>query len=346
MDSLEHIPPNRKSLAEALELSTNILQNLELHEIPLQSIALKVSRLARLLNDFDNQKIMAFEAGGYPSSIDGVSPEVWRLGNLAGRGYKQKDSKTEEIKDYMHVEGIGELEESLRIVDTALAAASDPDISVSSANPSQYVSAGTVNRNERLAIRSSASDRSRRLASRRNFIYQYTLQKHYELKFSGIADDIFTRTRSRVDKRIGELIPDAVQKFTAVHENLLSENIEDWSNAVHSCRRILENLADVIFPPTSEEREIKISGEIIQVKLGKTQYINRIVAFIQDHSDSERFEEIVGSNLAYLGNRLDSAFKASQKGSHSDIVSREEADRYVMYTYLLIGDILSLYSKE
>ena len=30
-------------------------------------------------------------------------------------------------------------------------------------------------------------------------IYQYVMEKYYELRFSGIADDIFTRIRDRVD---------------------------------------------------------------------------------------------------------------------------------------------------
>ncbi|WP_228144237.1 hypothetical protein [Acinetobacter baumannii] len=46
--------------------------------------------------------------------------------------------------------------------------------------------------------------------------------------------------------------------------------------------------------------------------------------------------------MKYLGERLDAIFQAAQKGSHDIISSREEADRYVIYTYLVIGDILSL----
>lgn len=345
MENINPIPPNPKALAEALELSSEILKYLELSNISLQNIALKTSRLARLLNDFDYQKIMAYEASGYPFTTTGVSPEVWRLGKEAGRVIEQEDVKTKEIKQFMYTESIGELEEHLRMVDTSLAAARDPDISLSSANPNQYVSAGIVNRFERDSIRQNATSQAKRLASRRNLIYQYALQKHYELKFSGIADDIFTRTRSKVDQRIGELIPDSVQKFTAVYESLQSENPENWSNAVHSCRRILQDLADVIFPPR-DDGIIQVDGKERMVKLGKENYINRIIAFVQERASSERFEEIVGSNLSYLGDRLDSAFQASQKGSHANIVNRDEADRYVVYTYLLVGDVLSLYEKH
>ena len=83
-------------------------------------------------------------------------------------------------------------------------------------------------------------------------------------------------------------------------------------------------------------------GQKKRIRLGKEQYINRLVTFVQDSSSSGRFQDIVGSHLSFLGDRLDSVARAAQKGSHAEIVSMEEADRYVVYTYLLLGDILSL----
>jgi hypothetical protein len=48
----------------------------------------------------------------------------------------------------------------------------------------------------------------------------------------------------------------------------------------------------------------------------------------------------------FLGERLDSIFQAAQKGSHAKILVREEADRYVAYTYLVVGDILLLWNEK
>jgi len=111
------IPPSRQALTEALNLSGEILQNVELTELSLANIALKTSRLARLLNDFDVQKIMEYEAGGYPSPPTGVSPGVWRLGVIAGREFEIVDPKTKTANRYMYTESIGELEEQLRIAE-------------------------------------------------------------------------------------------------------------------------------------------------------------------------------------------------------------------------------------
>lgn len=337
----DEIPPSRQALREALALSEVILRDVELNQLPLANIALKTSRLARLLNDFANQKVMEFEASGYPSTPQGVAPDIYKAAVEAGREYQLKDDKTGEIKNYIYNISIEELEQELKSVEASLAAARDPDVSVSSANPNQMIWNPVGNFFERNTLRTNAAQAQRRLSSRRSFIYSYALRKHYELKFSGIADDIFSRIRESVDSAIGTRAPDGVQKLAAVYENLHSDNPEDWSNAVHSCRRLLQELADSVFPPRADLEKV-VNGKAVKIKVGPDNYINRLVTFVEEKSDSERFEEIVGSHLKFIGERLDSIFRAAQKGSHSNIVTREEADRYVVYTYLVTGDILSL----
>lgn len=339
---MEHdqVPPSRKALQEALTLSEDILKNIELSEIPLANIALKASRLGRLLNDIAIQKTMEYEASGYPSTPDGVPNDVYALAVAAGRESTTKDSKTGKLSRHIYVTSIEELERELRSFDAAVAAARDPDVSVSSANPHQTVWNPIGNKFERDTLRTKAARAQQQLSSRRTFIHSYALRRHYELKYSSIADDIFSRLREKVDSAIGEQVPTAVQKLSAVYENLQSDNPEDWSNAVHSCRRILQDLADALFPAQAD-RVIDENGRKKTIKLGADNYINRLMTFISEHSASTRFSEIVGSHLEYVGNRLDSIFQAAQKGSHA-VVTKEEADRYVVYTYLVVGDILTL----
>lgn len=336
------VPPSTEPLREAVDLSADILRNIELSEIPLTNIALKASRLARLLNEYDAQKIMEFEAGGYPTNPTGVPPDVWRLAIMAGRKYEVKDKESGETKSYAYVQPIAEWEQIVETAEKSIEAAREPDVSIVSANPSQYVYPPGGHSLERRTIRTSAGTAATRIAERKSFIYGFILRKHYELKFSGIADDIFSRTRERVDSNIGKYVPESVKKLSAIHDNLRSENAEDWANAVHSCRRILLDLANAIFPPQEEDRIKTEKGKKLTVKLGEEQYINRLMAFIEDHSSSTRFRHIVGSHLSFIGERLDSIVQAAQKGTHSVIVSPQEADRYVIYTYMVIGDILSL----
>ena len=340
-ENMAAIPASAQAMAEAESLSAEILDDIEFSRVTLSITVLKAVRLARLLNDFDFQQIFEWESAGYPTGQSGVSRDVWKLGRQAGRIFFYAEKRGEEKTERIFMESIEQLEHSVNLGPTSISAAQDPSISISSANEFQRVSLPSGNARERNAIRIAVQTNSQRLSSRRTFIYGYAARRHYELKFSAVADDVFGRVRASVDSSIGEIVPDAVRKFTAVYNNLASDNPEDWANAAHSCRRVLQDLADAVFPAVSETRTKVVDGKPIEIKLGPDHYINRLLAYIEDMSSSERYEAIVGSNLSFMGDRLDAMFKAAQKGSHAT-VTRDEANRCVVYTYLLVGDILTL----
>ena len=334
----DQVPASQEALDEALRLSSDILKDIELSQVPLANVALKAGRLARLLNDFDMNRMLQYEASGYPSGPEGIPQPIWQLLVLAGRTYQYKGFNAKEAKTVAFVESIEQLQLQIEASKLGLQAARDPDVSVSSANPNQYVSAPPGNTQERLNLSFQINTAAQRLASRRAFIHDYASRRYHQLRFSQAAEDVFSGVRRSVDAAIGDLVPTATEKFASVHDNLRSENPEDWSNAVHCCRRILQDLADALFPPRDDDRR---SADGRSIKLGAEHYINRLVCFVEDHTDSSRFREIVGSHLAFLGDRLEAVFKAAQKGSHA-IVARGEASRYVVYTYMVVGDILAL----
>lgn len=339
--STNTIPPNSDALLEALRLSEELLRNVELDDVPLARAALKAVRLARLLNDPESEEMFSLEASGYHTTPEGVPQPDWSIALRAKRGYLERDPETKEIREFAYTDSIDEIEQELDAcklrLQTAGSAPASNNVPHSPFIPPPHV-AYIQERND---VVKNIRKLTQRRAERRTLIHGYALRVYHELKFSGIAADVFARLRERVDRAVGLKVPESVKRFTAVYDNLTSENPKDWSNAVHSCRRILQDLADVLYPPR-EDREIEVNGRKQTIKLGADCYINRLVAFAEERSASSRFEEIVGSNLRYLGERLDSTFQAAQKGSHATIVSREEADRYVVYTYLLVGDLLAL----
>jgi hypothetical protein len=340
MSTMDAIQPSRAALSEALALSTEILRNIELGESTLTQVALKTCRLARLLNDFDYQKVFEYEASGYPTSPSGVPREAWACAALAGRQYEKIVG--EKVETIIYIEAISELEGIIDSAKLGIDAARDPNVSLTSANPNQFVQAGIGNQQERKRLQDALSTALKRLSSRRAFMHAYVSRKNLELKFSSIAGDAFSRIRELVDRGIGEVVPGAVQKFSAIYDNLESDNPEDWSNAVHGCRRVLQDLADALFPATDAPRKKIVDGKEREIKLGPDNYINRLICFADDKAASERTLAIIGSNMGFLGDRLDALFQAAQKGSHSVIQSREEADRYVVYTYMAVGDLLQL----
>ncbi len=281
----ERTPPTKEALASALTLSEEILKNIEHSEIPLTNIALKTSRLARLLNEPMYQKMMEYEAGGYPATPDKAPrQEIWDTAIRAGRRYTKKDKTSGEVKEFVYRESIAELEDELRIGESSLAAAHDPDISIASSNPHQFVSPPSGNIMERNYMRQMIWTASQRLSSRRALIYNYVLQKYHQLKFSTITADIFTKIRYTVDSSLSKITPKSAIEFPLVYEKMKSDNPEDWVGCVFICRKIFHELANKLYPTRKDDKVIKIAGTEKTIKLGKDDYINRLVAFVEENS--------------------------------------------------------------
>lgn len=165
--------------------------------------------------------------------------------------------------------------------------------------------------------------------------------EEYKVKGVPYIDSLFGLFREEADCGIDKICPDITVKLSSVYSNMDSDNPEDWANAVHSCRRILVDLADVLYPP--QEEPIMIGGKT--VKVGPEQYINRLVQFIAGQAGSKTYRDVVGADLSSIGMRLDAINDAVCKGTHTEI-SKDEASRYIIHTYMLISDIVALADKE
>lgn len=326
---------------EILHLAEEILKNIELQDISLSNIVLRCARLARITGNQSAMDLFKYELTGYPTDDQGfILAGAFQLARNANRTYRQKD-KTGIVKEYLFPQTIAELESELEAAKEQMKVAFDRDVSVSSANPTQYVLSPTGNRMERAGLRSIIAEKSKKLNQLKSGYYNYLLGVYYETRFKNIAEDIFRKRKLIVDKALSNLLPEAFEKFVSVYDNLQSEKSEDWANAVHSCRRIFKDVADFLYPATDEEVDI---GNNKAIKLSDENYIVRLKQFIKLNLGSSSLTKVIGSNLEFIGDRIDSIYKSTTKGSHAK-VEQKEAESYVMYTYMLIGDILELYKS-
>lgn len=307
----DFLPTHQATLREALTLSTDILRNIELNELPLSNIALKSSRLARLLNDFDAQKIMAFESSGYLLMADDEQA-IQALAISAGRTYQKKDITTKALKEQIYLESIESLEQTKALTQISLEMCSSPR-----------------ERDERLA---AVKDLSDRLSARRAYIYQYVLQKHYLLKFSSVIEDAFTHIRTRVDEMVGLLMPEVVKKFSAIYDNLGAADPAQALDSLHHCQYLLQTLAQVIAAYPSDEI-LEIDG----VAETPAQTTDVLMRFVHEKATSEEYLARIQACLTFL-NDGPVAFQAV----HTPQLTREVAERYVVYTYMVLDDIFSL----
>lgn len=313
--------------AEALQIADEALRALELGELPLVSVAMRAGRIARLLGESDYERIFQWEVGGYPTTPKGLAPDTWRLAGMANRHYPNTSQTNQEPVTLAYLEAI-------EVIESAVSTAAQR-LAFLNATPASKQ--GFAEPLERVGLTQSLERSVKRLAARRSLLYDYLSSRFHQLRYSNITADAFSRLRLRVDARLAAKVPIAVQQFDSVYANLQSSNAEDWSNALHSCRRILENLADALFSPTDA---VRVKGNKT-ITLGPANYKNRLICYAEDHSESRTFQAVVGSHLSFLIDRLDALFDATNKGTHTT-VAHADADRYVIYTYVVIGDLLSL----
>lgn len=307
-----------KKSEETLKLAEEILKNIELDEISLSSVVMKCSRLARLSDNLTVMRALQYELSGYPRDKNrNILPEAWLMGDALDRVFTDKN-KEGKYTQFMFTETIPELESSLEAFKKQLETSSAPL--------------------ERSFLPDSIKKVSWKIGKLKAAYYRYALEVYHRLKFGAITEEIFDRYRKKVDLILQEICPEALKKFVSVYDNLKTQEEENWANAVHSCRRILKDVANSLYPP-SEKEVTTTSGK--KVKLDEEHYVLRLIEFIKSKSESETFAKVVGSTLDHIGNRIESAYKSTTKGTHAKI-EKEEAERYVIYSYLLIGDILSL----
>ncbi|WP_164881734.1 AbiTii domain-containing protein [Paenirhodobacter populi] len=334
------------SANEAFDLAGELLADLELERLRLSSCAMKTARLARLLGDDDHFLIFKYEIAGYPSTPNGVQPEIWRLCLKALRVRKEKikkeDSNTEEIVEKADLRSITSIEENAETLKLRLSYFQPQPISISSANPNQIISTPMRNVSLEAQIATNYRNEMTLLAARRAFIYDFVLSKLFELRVSSTAEDIFEEYRKKVDTHLSRLIPNELRRLDSIRDNLASNNPEDWANAGHSCRRLLQAVADTLYPPS--DKLVKSAGGR-EVKVGAENYINRLVMFCESRMASGVSSKVISSDMKFIGERLDAAFSAAQKGSHADI-DISEARRFVIHTYLVVGDILELNAES
>jgi hypothetical protein len=113
-------------------------------------------------------------------------------------------------------------------------------------------------------------------------------------------------------------------------DRLADGDQESISQALTTCRRIVEGFADAIYPPS--DGTFNIGGNTLG--LGPDKHQNRINVYIHNGTASESRRKRLRQNLANLFDRVSS-------GVHGD-VSAEEARALFLNTYLFLGEVLHL----
>ena len=308
------------NILEEKKLAHNILLDIENNTKDLHLLCLQASRLALLLNNKEKAKEFSDESKTC-SDVEAF---------LSSFGLVINDLiRTIDLKDIYNIEDKYGFNLNYRQIKTLSDGMLNFDETVQKRDPKKDIKKFYSYKQKKANIKVK--------------IYEYALNTYYQLNLSENIENILSEYKTIINERLFKIVPDSREKLDSITKNLNSKNCEDWSNAVHTCRKLLQNLADSLYP-ASKDKLTKENGT--KIDIGKEKYINRLICFIEDNNESKNFEQIVGSNLQYIGVRLDAIYESSNKGSHKTIQTIEEAKRYIVYTYLFIGDVLQLIGSK
>jgi hypothetical protein len=97
-------------------------------------------------------------------------------------------------------------------------------------------------------------------------IHQFATNVYYERKFSAVAESIFEMYKRDLDIRLSAVASDVLAKFPAIYARLVDNDPEAISQALNSCRRVIDAFADALVPSSDlkvqlDQEEIAISNE-------------------------------------------------------------------------------------
>ena len=287
----------------ALVACEKVLNGIEDNTITVTSALLLCLKIARLLNDTDAIMWLQYEYGGYPRNKNGyIQKEAWQIAWGKGRGY------IEDGKELVFSEIASELEEKIAAQRSAVNNFTTQGASVSG-----------------------------------EWYYDYALEKQIEISFGNVATTVFSEYRTRVENEFSKMSKENLLKLQAIEDKINSENPELYSQALTTCRRLFEGTAKELFekyfPEYGEKKYKTKSGKEIDVS--GEHYKNKLSAVIEKLEDKSPSKSMVGSNVIYLLDWIDNLTELQCKGVHHE-VTRRDATRCIIQTYICLGDILSL----
>jgi hypothetical protein len=167
-----------------------------------------------------------------------------------------------------------------------------------------------------------------------------------QLSYANVNERIFARFQGDVDKLLGLVAPDVLSQFSSVHRRLREASAsepamnasEELTQALTTCRRILEAVADHVWP---RDRPAFEDGTVAD----PSQYRARLKAFVREHTSGETYRDTLTAEISGLEGRFRALDKLGSKAVHAS-VALAEAEVCAISTYVLAGELLRMYRSK
>ena len=300
-----------------LELSSELMDDIELSRMPVEGLILKASRLARLVGSDEVKYWLSLEMGGY----NGTNETSLKYMGITGRWHdkeKQKGYWGPLAQQEAAIAGEKAKLQALRIPDGA----------------GDWAFASTKRVTDQMAASANSISRLSGIKTRvLSRLHQFVSEIYYEKQFDNLSESIFESYKKDVDSLIGGSCGDVLAQIPSVMSRLAEGEQEAISQALSTCRRVIDSFADAIHPPA--DGTFEIGGNQLSLDAGKHQ--NRINVYIHKNTTSSSRRKRFRQNLSNLYERVST-------GVHND-VSAEEARALFLSTYMFVGEVLHLESN-
>lgn len=321
-----------KKKEKAIQLLEEVLLNLENSKIALSSIIQKLNRIGKLLDDKNLIGWTEIQLGNLEYKVP--------LTNLVNSITTNEKLKTNESKK--------KLEDNINITKDKgiLNFIDDEELNAKvRISGGQFENIGFIEQRYNDIVKGKKgndgtyyqSNLSNTLAIVKSLAYKKASFFHKKYAYESLPETNFELLKSKVDDKLLDLEPHLAEQLMLAFKGVSSDNKEEWSQALTSCRRFFEKLADSLYPATDK----KNNGR----SLTQNNYINRLWAFLDESIESDSDKEIAKKHIDYLGSYFQSIYKITNKGVHTEI-TRIEALKTVMHLYLVCVDILDFVKKR
>lgn len=188
------------------------------------------------------------------------------------------------------------------------------------------VSHGTVPKGQIAKVISGVQDK----------IYEFLDNLILELEYGKIPETIFETIRKEVDEKFRNVCPVAMQKLIFIYEQLDSDNTVVYSQIASTCRQIIKDVANSLYPPKPQSDK-----NDNDMQLTEDKYLNRLSMAISSSTGRKTFRAMHEYTTRFLHIINDYA----SKGDHNQF-QQSDAVRCVVYTYILLGDILHYHTSN
>ncbi len=327
---------------QARDTATALLDELELNQGAIMNSLLKAKRLARLMRDADAQTWLDIETTGYPSSFT-----FSILGTC--ESYARKGGRIS-ADDKYYLASLPKIEadiESDRVALSNLKFPSNIAPSLSSSNPNELTGAWmkgaltemTTTFNQTVTNTKARISNNVALSNGlKSALHSYATDCFHALTFGDVAETLFEQARSRVDTFVRARAPKAADQLASAYQRFKDDDPEALTHALTSCRRLIQTMADGLFPPQSAPY-VDSGGQ--SRKVGTEEYKNRLLAYIDQKLASGSTRAILHAEVESIADRVDALYEKACKGVHADVTS-SEVRLVLIAVYLLLSELVEL----